>query len=137
MPSTRRSSCPLACALDLVGDRWTLLVLRDLFAGKHHYEEFLASDEAIATNVLSERLQRLQRLGMVSVETCADNRRRKRYELSERGRSFAPVLAALGRWGIEHIAGTTPKPEIQHALATELARLRAQPASTPAKLRRR
>lgn len=120
----------MACALDLVGDRWTLLVLRDLFAGKHHYEEFAESDEGIASNVLSERLQRLQRLGLVSVETCADNRRRKRYELSERGRSFAPVLAALGRWGLEHIPGTTPSGPVHAALSAETARLRARPAAT-------
>lgn len=135
MSNARRSTCPMACALDLVGDRWTLLVLRDLFAGKHHYDEFAESDEQIASNVLSERLRRLQHLGMVSVETCADNRRRKRYELTERGRSFAPVLAALGRWGLEHIAGTIPAPHILGALSAELARQRARAPTKRAKTR--
>lgn len=106
MSDDRRSSCPIACTLDLVGDRWTLLVLRDLFLGKHHYEEFLESPERIATNILAERLKRLQSLEMVSATVCASNRRRKRYELTPRGRSFAPVLSSLVRWGLEHIEGT-------------------------------
>ena len=78
MSESRRSTCPMACTLDLVGDRWTLLVLRDLFSGKQHFDELLQSDEHIATNVLTERLKRLQTAGMIESEICEDNRRRKR-----------------------------------------------------------
>ena len=121
MTEPRRSSCPLACTLDLVGDRWTLLVLRDLFAGKQHFDELLQSDEHIATNVLTERLKRLSATGMIRMEVCADNRRRKRYELTALGRSFAPVLAAMGSWGLAHIPGTERDPLASAALERELS----------------
>lgn len=121
MSDSRRSSCPMACTLDLVGDRWTLLVLRDLFLGKQHFDELLQSDERIATNVLTERLQRLQRAGMIHSQVCSDNRRRKRYALTELGRSFAPVLVSLATWGLKHIEGTVPSPEVRAAFERELA----------------
>lgn len=117
---TPRSDCPIACALDLVGDRWTLLVLRDLFLGKHRYEEFLASAEGIATNILSARLQRLEQLGMIDSQICPDNRRRKHYELTPLGRSFVPVLRALASWGLEHIEGTVPSPQARSAFERAL-----------------
>src|ERR671916_2191665 len=66
MTGTRRSACPVACALDVVGDRWTLLVIRDLLAGKSRYGDFLASPEKIPTNILADRLKRLEREGLVS-----------------------------------------------------------------------
>ena len=100
----------------MVGDRWTLLVLRDLFFGKHQYEEFLASEEGIATNILSARLKRLQELGMIESQICADNRRRKHYELTPLGRSFGPVLTTLVRWGLAHIEGTVAAPAARAAL---------------------
>lgn len=124
MNETARSSCPVACTLDIVGDRWTLLVLRDLLIGKQHYEEFLASPEGIATNVLAERLRRLVALNMVESQICSDNRRRKKYQLTSLGRSFAPVLAAIAQWGLAHLAGTQPWPEAQAALEQELKRQR-------------
>jgi DNA-binding HxlR family transcriptional regulator len=121
MRDTRRSDCPVACALELVGDRWTLLVLRDLFVGKQHFDELLDSDEHIATNVLSERLQRLLSAGLISVHVCAENKRRKRYELTELGRSFAPVLAAVASWGLRHIDGTVGSSRVRAALEREIA----------------
>jgi DNA-binding HxlR family transcriptional regulator len=114
-----RSTCPLACTLDLVGDRWTLLVLRDLFAGKQYFDELLASDERIATNVLSERLQRLLSAGLIVVEVCAENRRRKRYTLTERGRGFAPVLVAIGTWGLTYLKDTRSRPDVRATLLRE------------------
>jgi DNA-binding HxlR family transcriptional regulator len=121
MTEQPRSNCPIACALDLVGDRWTLLVLRDLFAGKQHFDELLESDEHIATNVLTERLKRLQGAGMISAEVCEDNRRRKRYALTPLGRSFAPVLGALAAWGLEHIPETVSAGPARSAIERELA----------------
>ena len=120
MSRAPRSSCPVACTLDLVGDRWTLLVLRDLLLGKQYFDELLAAPEGIATNVLAERLKRLRELDMVETEVDPENRRRKRYVLTARGRSFAPVLAALARWGLEHIEGTKPSPEVRAALERAL-----------------
>lgn len=102
----RRSPCPLACALDLIGDRWTLLVIRDLFLGKCHFDEFLASREGIATNVLSDRLKLLLGQGLIARRADEADRRRHRYELTARGRSLGAVLKPLLRWGLDHLPGT-------------------------------
>jgi DNA-binding HxlR family transcriptional regulator len=118
MQETRRSDCPIACTLDLVGDRWTLLVVRDLFAGKHRFSEFLASGEGMETNTLADRLARLVRAGLV--ERSLYERRPPRYEyhLTPAGRDLAPVLRAMYAWARAHVPG-----------------VRA-PASTRARLRR-
>lgn len=101
----RRSCCPLACTLDLIGDRWTLLVLRDLFAGKSRYSEFRRSPEGIATNILADRLDALVRHGLA--DRVADGpRRHHEYRLTDTGRSLEPVLWSIARWGLEHIPGT-------------------------------
>jgi DNA-binding HxlR family transcriptional regulator len=106
MPASlpRRSVCPVACTLDLIGDRWTLLVLRDMWAGKQRYSEFLASPEGIATNILSARLAWLVQQGLVRREPPRG--RASTYELTKKGESLVPVLTALRDWGLEHIPGT-------------------------------
>jgi DNA-binding HxlR family transcriptional regulator len=101
----RRSICPVACSLDLLGDRWTLLVIRDLFAGKSRFGDFLASPEGIATNILSARLQGLQTGGLIAAEPCTERVGALRYRLTPRGTALLPVLAALKDWGLAHIAG--------------------------------
>lgn len=110
----RRSACPIACALDLLGDRWTLLVVRDLFLGRRYFEEFLASPEGIATNILSDRLKLL--MGHELVEKVADeaDRRRFIYKLTPRGKSLWKVLRPLTRWSLEHIPGTRILPEARN-----------------------
>lgn len=101
-----RSTCPIACTLDLVGDRWTLLILRDMFLGKSRYDEFLASPERISTNILADRLRRLEAAGLLCKRPYGQHRKRMCYELTERGRSLGPVLQAIVRWGLENIPGT-------------------------------
>jgi DNA-binding HxlR family transcriptional regulator len=112
----RRSDCPIACTLDLIGDRWTLVVLRDLFAGKSRFDE-LASAEQIATNILSERLARLEREGMLDRASDPDDARRAIYTLTARGRSLAPVLQAVATWGLEHVRGTRMIAELSRPAA--------------------
>lgn len=102
---TRRSCCPIACTLDLLGDRWTLLVLRDLFAGKRKYSDFARSPESIATNILADRLGLLVDHGLAERVT-PEGRRRAEYALTDKGRSLEPVLTAVARWGLTHIEGT-------------------------------
>lgn len=104
--AARRSDCPVASTLDLVGDRWTLLVLRDLFGGKRRFDEFVSSPEAIATNVLSERLARLERERLVVRQRDTEDGRRVIYQLTARGKSLQPVITALRDWGLAHIEGT-------------------------------
>jgi DNA-binding HxlR family transcriptional regulator len=96
----------VACTLDLIGDRWTLLVIRDLYAGKSHYQEIAASPEGIATNILAERLERLVDAKIVRTQPSTVRVGSVSYELTERGRALLGVLQALRDWGLEHIPGT-------------------------------
>jgi DNA-binding HxlR family transcriptional regulator len=104
----RRSSCPVANTLDLVGDRWTLLLVRDLFAGKQRYGEFAASPEGIPTNILAERLRRLEAAGIIASAPYQQNPPRHEYKLTAKGKGLAPVLIELGKWGLRHVPGTAP-----------------------------
>src|SRR5215470_11563691 len=79
----RRSNCPVACSLDVLGDRWTLLVVRDLLLGKSRYGEFLASAEGIPTNLLADRLRRLEQAGLIFSQTYSCHPRRKSYQLTD------------------------------------------------------
>ncbi len=106
MTGTRRSSCPVACALDVVGDRWTLLVIRDLIAGKSRYGDFLASAEKIPTNILAERLRRLEREGIIVRVPYSTRPPRMEYHLTLEGRELGGAVDALARWGLTHCSGT-------------------------------
>ncbi|HEY2592932.1 MAG TPA: helix-turn-helix domain-containing protein [Chloroflexota bacterium] len=122
MTKQRRSSCPVACSLDVIGDRWTLLVIRDLFAGKSRYGDFASSAEHIPTNILAERLKRLEAAGLIESTAYSQHPPRFEYHLTERGRALAPVLDAVANWGEEQFPGTQ-----------RLPRLRREPASQSAK----
>lgn len=106
MRKARRSACPVGCALDVFGDRWTLLVVRDLASGKRYFSELLRSPERIATNILADRLGRLVALGLVERFTPRDHADREGYRLSARGKSLRPVLKAIARWGLANAEGT-------------------------------
>ena len=108
----RRSPCPVAGTLDLLGDRWTLLVVRDLFAGKTQFKHLAASPEKIATNILTDRLNRLLDAGVVDREPLAEHQGRFAYTLTDKGRSLGPVLKAVADWGLEHIEGTEARIKI-------------------------
>src|SRR5690606_20044801 len=95
-PRPLRSPCPIAGALDIMGDTWTLLVIRDmLFYGKQRFAEFLDSPEGIATNILTERLRRLEQCGIVEKRQPVPGARRFEYQLTSRGRALEPVLREL------------------------------------------
>jgi DNA-binding HxlR family transcriptional regulator len=98
----RRSDCPVACTLDLIGDRWTLLIIRDLFQQKHRFSQFLESGEGIKTNILSERLKRLEAAGLVERARYQEHPPRYEYHLTEAGRSLSPILEAMYSWGRQH-----------------------------------
>jgi len=99
----RRSDCPVSTALDVVGDKWTLLILRDmLFAGKSTYGQFLKSAEKIATNVLADRLAVLESQGIVSKAVAADKKSKFTYRLTEKGIDLVPVIVTLILWGAKH-----------------------------------
>ena len=102
----RRSPCPIAGTLDLVGDKWSLLVVRDLLHGKSTYGELLGSPEGIPTNILADRLRRLEEAGIIVSSVYQDHPVRYAYGLSEKGKDLGNVLIALVRWGKTHIPGT-------------------------------
>jgi len=108
--SARRSSCPISCALDLLGDKWSLLVIRDLFRGMTRYNEFLAGPEGIPTNILAERLKRLEQAGLIKSKTYQQNPPRYAYTLTPKGDDLKSVLGALAKWAMRHVAGTRPDP---------------------------
>lgn len=99
-----RSHCVFANALEIFGDKWTLLVVRDLFFfGKHEYKEFLTSPEGIATNILSDRLKKLVAHGIAAEMPHPDNRSRKLYYLTQKGKDLLPVLLSIARWGSDYL----------------------------------
>lgn len=100
---TKRSSCPVSCALDILGDKWTLLVIRDImFKRKHYFRDFLASPEKIASNILSDRLKKLEESNIVSRQPDPGNARRVIYTLTEKGLDLLPAIQELLRWGEKH-----------------------------------
>ncbi len=103
---TIRTPCPVASALDIFGDRWTLVVVRDLAFGKERYGEFLASPEGIPTNILADRLRQLEEFEVIRKEPYQERPVRYRYLLTDKGRELWPVLRAMAIWGHKHIAGT-------------------------------
>jgi len=101
-----RSTCPVACALDLVGDRWTLLVIRDLLGGKKRYGDLLAARERIPTNILAERLKRLEQAGLLERVPYSEHPPRFEYRLTAEGRELGPAVDALATWGLRRFPGT-------------------------------
>jgi DNA-binding HxlR family transcriptional regulator len=106
-----RSPCPIANALDIVGDKWTLLVVRDLmFMGKRRYGEFAQSPEGIPSNILADRLKRLEEAGLVTKKPYQHNPVRYEYRLTRKGADLFPVLKEIIRWANKHIPGTVKPP---------------------------
>lgn len=106
MRPTRRSPCPVACTLDILGDKWTLLVVRDLACGKTQFKEFVASPERIATNILADRLSRLVEHGLAEKHPQSDQPARDAYHLTPKGRTLLPILKSLADWGLAHLPKT-------------------------------
>ena len=104
--SQRRSPCPVACTLDIVGDRWTLLIVRDMILGRSRFKDFTASPEGIPTNILSERLERLLASGIIEQIPAEDGTKRLAYRLTEKGDALRPMLRAFRDWGLKWEPGT-------------------------------
>src|SRR5262245_58700390 len=112
----RRSLCPVSCTLDVLGDRWSLLVVRDLVRGKTRYAEFLESKEGIPTNILADRLKRLVGPGIVSATRYSTRPPRVEYALTPKGDELRPIVRALAVGGMKHAGGKLP-PDIAARLA--------------------
>jgi DNA-binding HxlR family transcriptional regulator len=101
-----RSPCAVACTLDMVGDKWSLLVVRDLLRGSTTYKELQNSPEGIPTNILADRLRRLEEAGLIAKAAYQEHPVRYAYSLTEKGKELRDVLGAFVRWGKKHIPGT-------------------------------
>lgn len=125
-----RSNCPISFALDLVGDKWTLIVLRDLMlARKRYFQQFLDSNEGIASNILAARLKLLECAGMVTRETDPAHARRVIYAPTEKALDLLPLLLELLLWGTKHHAKANAPEEVVRRAAADrdglIAELRA------------
>ncbi len=94
-----RSTCPISSALDIIGDKWSLLIIRDmLFSGKKTYGEFGKSSEKIATNILSNRLTKLEELEIISKGKMEGNKKTNIYSLTQKGKELLPILMEIAQW---------------------------------------
>jgi DNA-binding HxlR family transcriptional regulator len=98
----------VSCTLDVLGDRWSLLVVRDLVRGKRRFAEFLSSSEGIPTNILADRLKRLVAAGIVKAKKYNARPPRVEYLLTEKGEDLRPVIRAMADWGVRHAGGRLP-----------------------------
>ena len=122
LTSKRRSGCPVSISLERFGDRWSLLIIRDLVVrGFRTFKEFRGSGEGIASNILADRLQRLEAAGIITAEVDETDGRRVHYRLTEKGIDLAPVLLELLIWGTRHEETGAPC-----ALIAEMAKNREQ-----------
>ena len=111
----RRSGCPVSMALEVLGDRWSLLLVRDMMVrGYRTFREFQRSGEGIATNILSDRLQKLEAAGLVEREAAKEDGRSTHYRLTAKGIALAPVLLELLIWGAHHEPTDAPCAAIDH-----------------------
>jgi DNA-binding HxlR family transcriptional regulator len=130
----RRSPCPIASTLDLVGDKWSLLVIRDMLHGKRTYGELVDSPEGIPTNILADRLKRLANAGIIVGSVYQERPVRYAYTLSEKGTALGDILLALVRWGKRHIPGTrTLKESASGSLRGGQARRSTRPRAKAAR----
>jgi DNA-binding HxlR family transcriptional regulator len=99
----KRSDCPISCSLDVIGDKWTLLIIRDvMLRGKLSYSEFLNSEERIATNILVNRLAVLEAEGIMVREVSPENRSKYIYSLTQKGADLMPIIIELMDWGAKY-----------------------------------
>lgn len=114
-----RSYCPINLSLEIFGDAWTLLVLRDMmFGGKRHFRELLASEEGISTNILTDRLERLQSAGLLTKADDPSHAQKAIYSLTEQAIELLPVIVQIGAWGSRWV----PDAKKQDAAARKIVR---------------
>lgn len=113
----RRSDCPINFALEIFGDRWTLLIVRDLmFRDKMYYGDFLQSEEKIATNILADRLEILERAGIIKKSQDVKNKTKYIYSLTSKGLDLTPVLIEIVLWSAKYDPKTAaPKEFVEEA----------------------
>ena len=116
----RRSDCPVSFALDIFGDKWTLIILRDLLIkGKKTFGEFLSSKEKIATNILADRLNTLEKSGIITGSPAPDKKSKINYTLTEKGIDLLPVLIEIIKWSAKYDSNTSTSAEFLARIYSE------------------
>jgi DNA-binding HxlR family transcriptional regulator len=120
MAEAQRSGCPINLTLEILGDRWSLIVIRDMmFGNRRHFRELMAkSDERIASNILADRLKRLTEAGLITRADDPSHKQKAIYSLTEKAIQLVPLLAMMGAWGARHLA-VTPELSIRAQLLEE------------------
>lgn len=119
MDQTHRSGCPINLSLEVFGDKWSLLILRDMiFGGKRHFRELLRSEEGISSNILADRMKSLVELGLLTKADDPTHKQKAIYSLTEMAISLVPILANLGAWGRKWLP-VTPELGIRAQLMEE------------------
>ncbi len=101
--------CSIARTLDIVGDRWTMLIVRDLFMGRTRFNQFLETSPGLPSKLLSGRLKKLEEHGLIERVVYSQHPLRAEYQLTEEGRSLAPILDAIVSWGLDHCFEDDPE----------------------------
>jgi DNA-binding HxlR family transcriptional regulator len=135
----RKSDCPIHAALTVFGDAWTLIVVRDLLRGRNTFTELSSGKERIATNVLADRLARLEEDGIITKVPLPGRGNPIRYDLTEKGVDLVPLLISIGEWSLKHDEHTQAtrssarrkKRELEKAAEEIRARLRAKRKESP------
>lgn len=126
MNAVRQTNCPILFALDIFGDKWSLLIMRDIFfRGGKHYKDFLCAGEGISTNILADRLEQLEYHGLIAKQLDKDNKRRYIYTPTKKGLDLVPALLAIIQWSAKYDAKTgAPKSYIKRLKADREAVIR-------------
>ena len=118
--TNQRSECVISNVLDIFGDKWTFLLIRDLFLfNKHEFKEFLGSPELIATTTLTDRLKRLLAEGIIAEQVHPENASRKLYYLTQKGKDLLPIMVEMARWGSKYLPELNAMQELYAALAAD------------------
>ncbi|WP_193370225.1 winged helix-turn-helix transcriptional regulator [Pelagibius marinus] len=119
MAEAHRSGCPINLTLEVLGDRWSLLILRDMmFGDRRHFRELLRSEEGISSNILADRLKRLQAEGLITKADDPSHKQKAIYSLTAKAIELLPVFAQIGAWGTRHLP-VTPELSIRAQLLAE------------------
>lgn len=120
----RRSNCPISNVLDHVGDKWSLLILRDLmFFAKHSYSELQNSEEGIASNILSTRLAQLEQDGLIEKHIDPSDKRKRVYALTQAGQDMLPILLEMIAWSAKHDANTNAPADLLERIQSNRQKL--------------
>ena len=112
-------TCPIARTLDIIGDRWTMLIVRDLIMGERRFNQCLASSPGLPPKLLADRLKKLELHGLVQRVIYSQHPLRAEYRLTDQGRSLAPVIEEIVRWGLDHCF--EDEPEARAAVVERIA----------------